>query len=134
MALLKEMQLFIYGSMLDDFYLAVSTSTFKQETKIDLEQTADNCIKIFESKGAKNIVTKTDDFDTQKGITGKKVYGTMTFIDKSKSRSTKMFYEVLLFSQNNGIQQITIMHKEEDKYGQKIAERVLNSVELKVAE
>ena len=134
MALLKEMQLFIYGSMLDDFYLAVSTSTFKQETKIDLQQTADNCIKIFESKGAKNIVTKTDDFDTQKGITGKKVYGTMTFIDKSKSRSTKMFYEVLLFSQNNGIQQITIMHKEEDKYGQKIAERVLNSVELKVAE
>jgi len=134
MALLKEMQLFIYGSMLDDFYLAVSTSSFKQETKIDLQQTADNCIKIFESKGAKNIVTKTDDFDTQKGITGKKVYGTMTFIDKSKSRSTKMFYEVLLFSQNNGIQQITIMHKEEDKYGQKIAERVLNSVELKVAE
>ncbi len=134
MALLKEMQLFIYGSLLDDFYLAVSTSTFKQETKIDLQQTADNCIKIFESKGAKNIVTKTDDFDTQKGITGKKVYGTMTFIDKSKSRSTKMFYEVLLFSQNNGIQQITIMHKEEDKYGQKIAERVLNSVELKVAE
>jgi hypothetical protein len=76
---------------------------------------------------------KTEDFDTQDGISGKKAYGTMTMLDKIKGQSTKMYYEVLVFSQNNGVQQITILHKEGDEYGQKIMERVLNSVELQKA-
>ena len=77
---------------------------------------------------------KTEDFDTQKGISGKKAYGTMTVLDKIKGRSAKMYYEVLLFSQNGGLQTIMVMHREDDKYGQQIAERMLNSVELQTAE
>jgi hypothetical protein len=130
MALLKEMQIFQYGSMIDDFYIAVSTATFKQETQVDLTQTAEGSVKIFESLGAQNILVKTEDFDTQKGIQGKKAYGTMTMVDKVKGKSTKMYYEILIFSQSNGIQQITVMHREDDKYGKEIMDRVLNSVEL----
>lgn len=133
MANFKEMQVFMYGSMLDDFYIGVSTTTFKQEMKIDLQQTAENSIKIFETKGAQNVIVKTEDFDTQDGITGKKAYGTMTMLDKIKGESTKVYYEILVFAQNNGVQQITIIHKEGDEYGQKIMERVLNSVELQKA-
>jgi hypothetical protein len=133
MANFKEMQVFMYGSMLDDFYIGVSTTTFKQEMKIDLQQTAENSIKIFETKGAQNVIVKTEDFDTQDGISGKKAYGTMTMLDKIKGESTKVYYEVLVFAQNNGVQQITILHKEGDEYGQKIMERVLNSVELQKA-
>ncbi len=133
MAMIKEMQVFLYGSMMDDFYVLVSTSTFKQEMKIDLQQTAENSIKVFEAKGAQNVIVKTEDFDTQDGITGKKAYGTMTMLDKIKGQSTKMYYEILVFAQNNGVQQITILHKEGDEYGQKIMERVLNSVELQKA-
>jgi hypothetical protein len=133
MANFKEMQVFMYGSMLDDFYIGVSTTTFKQETKIDLEQTAENSIKIFETKGAQNVIVKTEDFDTQDGISGKKAYGTMTMLDKIKGASTKVYYEILVFAQNNGVQQITILHREGDEYGQKIMERVLNSVELQKA-
>jgi hypothetical protein len=130
MALLKDVQIFLYGSMLDDFYIGVSTATFKQETQVDLDQAAEGSVKIFETRGAKNILYKTDDFDTQKGIKGKKVYGTMTMIDKVKGKSTKMYYEILIFAQSNGIQQITVMHREDDKYGKEIMDRVLNSVEL----
>jgi hypothetical protein len=133
MANFKEMQVFMYGSMLDDFYIGVSTTTFKQEMKIDLQQTAENSIKIFETKGAQNVIVKTEDFDTQDGISGKKAYGTMTILDKIKGESTKVYYEILVFAQNNGVQQITILHKEGDEYGQKIMERVLNSVELQKA-
>ena len=133
MALLKEMQIFIYGSMIDNFYLGVSTATFKQETQIDLEQAAEGSLKVFEAQGARNIIVKTEDFDTQKGISGKKAYGTLVMIDKNNGKSTKLYYEILVFAQSNGLQQITIMHEEGDKYGKQIAERVLNSVELKIA-
>jgi hypothetical protein len=130
MALLKEMQIFQYGSAIDDFYIAVSTTSFKQETQIDLTQAAEGSIKVFEAQGGQNILVKTEDFDTQKGIKGKKAYGTMTMMDKIKGKSTKMYYEILVFSQNNGLQQITVMHREDDKYGKEIMNRVLNSVEL----
>jgi len=133
MALLKEMQIFIYGSMIDNFYLGVSTATFKQETQINLEQAAEGSLKVFETQGARNIIVKTEDFDTQKGISGKKAYGTLVMIDKNNGKSTKLYYEILVFAQSNGLQQITIMHEEGDKYGKQIAERVLNSVELKIA-
>lgn len=134
MALIKEMQIFTYGSMIDDFYVGISTSTFKEETKIDLEQAAEGSIKIFETQGASNILVKTEEFDTQKGITGRKAYGTLSMVDKVSGKSTKMYYEILIFAQSNGIQQITILQREEDQYAKKIGERMLNSVELKVAE
>ena len=133
-ALIKDMQLFGYGSILDDFYITVSTITYKQETQIDLDKTAEEYLKIMESQGAQNMIVKTEDFDTQKGISGKKAYGTMTVINKIKGKSTKMYYELLLFSQNGGLQTLLVLHREEDKYGQQIAERMLNSVELQTAE
>ena len=133
-ALLKEMQMFIYGSMMDDFYILVSTSKFKQPVQVDLDKSLEGTLKVMETKGAQNIIVKTEDFDTQNGIAGRKAYGTMTMLDPIKKKSTKMYYELLVFSQEGGIQQIMIMHQEEDKFGIQIAERVLNSVELKKAQ
>ena len=134
MALIKEMQTFGYGSLLEDFYTTVSTVTYKQETQIDLDKTAEGYMKVMESQGAQNIIVKTEDFNTQKGISGKKAYGTMVVLDKINGKSTKMYYELLLFSQNGGLQTILVMHREDDKYGQQIAEKMLNSVELQTAQ
>ena len=133
-ALIKEMQVFSYGSLLDDFYVTINTATYKQEVQPDLNLAADASLKVLESQGATNILVKTEDYDTQKGITGKKAYGTMTMIDKIKGTSNKMYYELLLFGQNNGLQQIMVLHRDDDKYGKQITERILNSVELKVAD
>lgn len=133
-ALIKDMQLFEYGSILENFNIAVSTLSYKQEVQLDLDKAAEAFLKSLESQGAQNIIVKTENFDTQQGIKGKKAYGTMTALDKIKGKSTKMYYELLLFGQNNGLQQILIVHQEGDKYGQQIGERILNSVELKMAQ
>ncbi|MGV3697814.1 hypothetical protein [Flavobacterium sp.] len=133
-ALIKEMQTFMYGSLLEDFYITVSTVTYKQETQIDLDKTAEGYLQVMEAQGAQNIIVKTEDFGTQKGIEGKKAYGTMTVLDKANGKSTKMYYQLLLFSQNGGLQTILVMHREGDKYGRQIAERMLNSVELQTTQ
>ncbi|WP_396156117.1 hypothetical protein [Flavobacterium sp.] len=133
-ALIKDMQLFEYGSILEDFNIGVSTLSYKQQVQLDLDKAAEAFLKSLESQGAQNIIVKTEDFDTQQGIKGKKAYGTMTVLNKIKGKSTKMYYELLLFGQNNGLQQILILHREDDKYGQQIGERILNSVELKVTQ
>ena len=45
-----------------------------------------------------------------------------------------MYYETIIFSQDGGLQQINIVQKQGDKYAKEIAERIMNSIELKRAD
>ncbi|KDN55228.1 hypothetical protein [Flavobacterium seoulense] len=131
LALVKEMQSFVYGSMIDQFYLMVSTLKYKQETQVDLKKSVEVYLQTLESQGAQNMIVKQEDFETKEGITGVKAYGTFTRVNPENNDRDRMYYEVLLFAQEGGLQQILILHQEGDKYANEISERVLSSVELK---
>lgn len=133
MALIKEMQLFAYGSMVDNFFVTVSTSKFKTPTEIDLAKALEGSLKVIESQGGQNIIVKQEDFQTGQGIQGVKGYGTMTILNPVDKTSTKAYYELLLFKQDQGLQQILIIHEEGDTYANDITTRILNSVELRKA-
>ena len=77
------------------------------------------------------MVVQQEDYQTREGISGQKGYGTFDQIDPESKKSQKVYYEVLFFSQDSGLQQIMIFHKEGDEYANQIAERILESVELK---
>jgi hypothetical protein len=141
MALIKEMQSFAFGGLMDNFYIMVSTFQYKQDPNageeskgIDLSKALDGSLKAIESQGAQNMIVKQEDFETKEGIKGIKGYGTFSKIDGINKSSTKLYYEVLLFSQEGGLQQIMIVHEEGDKYANEISDRVLSSVELKKAQ
>lgn len=131
MALIKEMQSFVYGSLIDNFYLMVSTFKYKQEGQIDLKKSMDGSLQAMESQGAQNMIVKQEDYETKEGVTGLKAYGTFTRISPITNDKERMYYEVLMFSHEGGLQQILILHQEGDKYANEISERVLSSVELK---
>ena len=133
MALIKEMQLFVYGSMIDNFYVTVSTSKFKNPVEIDLAKALEGTLKIIEAQGGQNIIVKQEDFQTNQGIQGLKGYGTMSVLNPTNKTSTKAYYEILLFKQDQGLQQIMILHEEGDTYANDITTRILNSVELRKA-
>ncbi|MFV8324629.1 hypothetical protein [Flavobacterium sp. ZS1P14] len=133
MALIKEMQSFVYGSVSDHFYLLVSTLKYKKETEIDLAKSMDGALQSLEAQGAQNMIVKQEDFETKEGIKGLKAYGTFSKIDGDKQSSVKLYYEALLFSQEGGLQQILLFHEEGDTYANDISKRVLSSVELKQA-
>ncbi len=134
MTLIKEMQSFAYGSLMGNFYIMVSTFNYKQETQIDLSKALDVTLKSIESQGVQNMIVKQEDFETKEGIKGIKGYGTFSKIDGVSKSSTKLYYEVLLFRQEGGLQQIMIVHEEGDKYANEISDRILSSVELKKAQ
>ena len=133
-AVIKEMEMFGYGSLLDSFYVMVSTVKAKEPKDIDLNVVAEGSIKAVEAQGAQNMLVKQEEFSTNEGITGLKVYGTMTMLDMKKQSSQKMYYEMLLFKQDGGLQQLIIAHRDDDKYGKEILDRIMNSVELKKAQ
>jgi len=133
MALIKEMQSFGYGSLFDNFYIMVSTMKYKKEGALDLSKAIEGSLKVLETQGAQNMIVKEEDFQTNNGITGKKGYGTFSRIDAGSQSSSKIYYEILLFGQEGGLQQIMIFHEEGDKYATELTDRVMNSVELKTA-
>jgi len=90
----------------------------------------DGALQSMESQGAQNMIVKQEDFETKEGIKGIKGYGTFSKIDGENQNSTKLYYEVLIFSQEGGLQQIMIVHEEGDKYANEISDRILASVEL----
>lgn len=130
MALIKEMQSFAYGSLIDNFYIMVSTLHYKQDTQIDLEKSLDGALQFMEAQGAQNMIVKKEEYETQAGIKGIKGYGTFSQIDANSQSSTKLYYEILIFSQEGGLQQIMIVHQEGDEYANQISDRIMNSVEL----
>jgi hypothetical protein len=130
MALIKDMQSFAYGSFIDNFYIMVSTFSFKQETQMDLSKALEGSIKMMELQGGQNMIVKQEDFETKEGIKGIKGYGTFSKINDITKTSTKIYYEILLFSQNGGLQQIILLHEEGDQYANEISDRILTSVEL----
>lgn len=126
MALIKGMQMFGYGSIFEYFYITVSTTEFKKETNVDLSKALEGTVKTLEAQGVQNMIVRQGEFSTEQGIKGIKGFGTMMVQDE------RLYFEILLFSQAGGLQQIMIVHKEADERAQKIAERMLESVELKL--
>jgi hypothetical protein len=131
LALIKEMNSFTYGSVSDNFYLMVSTLKYKQDsTAVDLKKSLEVSLQTLESQGAQNMIVKQEDFETREGVSGIKGYGTFSRVNDKSIGSEKLYYEIVLFSQEGGLQQIMIFHEDGDSYANEIADRVFNSVEL----
>ncbi len=129
-AMLKDLQMFSYGSLTDNFYVIVSTNQYKEQIDLSLEKAIEGILATMETRGAQNMLVKQESYETDLGITGVKAFGTFTRENDSGKRQ-KIYYELLLFKQENGLQQILVSHLEDDVYGQQVRERIVNSVELK---
>lgn len=125
-----DMQMFGYGAMMDHFYIAVMTTKFKEEIKIELAQALEGSLKMMEANGAQNILVKQEEFSTKEGFDGLKGYGTMDILDPITKKSRKAYYEVIFFGQEGGLQQIIVLHEEGDEIANEITERIMNSVEI----
>ncbi len=131
-AVLKEFQMFGFGGLTDEVYILVSTNKFKDTTDVNLDLVVEGSIKDWEAKGAQNILVKKEEFTTKAGISGIRAYGTMAVLDGFAKRSSKLYYEMLYFKQDQGLQQVFVAHEEGDESGQEILERVISSVELQI--
>jgi len=129
--MLKEASVFAYGSLQSNFYIVVATATPKQELDYDLQKGLEEVIDKF---GGQNVVLKQEEFQTKMGISGLKGFGTMVLLDPVLKSSVKLYFEVILFKENGGYQQVILFHEEGDKYGEQISERVMNSFEFKKGE
>lgn len=129
---INEIQAFEYNSGMSLFNVGATSITLNQEVEPDFAQTIDQIVKNFEIQGAKNIITKQEEFVTISGVKGLKVYGSGKFAVPGSQDLVKGKYAILLFG-GKGFQQYVILSwKEDDTYAQEIIDRILTTVEVKV--
>lgn len=127
---------FGYGSLIDKFNVVVATTKYKNlgKNKIGVKQAIDGNLKMYEAAGAKNIFTKNEQFVTPNGAEGIKVYGTLSMPIPNTDKLEKGKYVILGFTAENIMQQIVLTWRESDAYADQMAQRILESVELKKEE
>ncbi len=122
---------FMYGSLISNFYVVVSTIKFNDEVNFNLDTAVDGVYQNLENQGARNIIIKEEDFSTISGAEGIKVYGTLNVENPVTRQNVQKQYMILNLAENKGFQQITVIFNEDDSYAEEISERIINSVELK---
>ncbi len=135
---------FTEGEITDPLYVWLNTMMLKQSTQgqqkgqasADLEALMDEALTNLEKRGAKNMLVKRESFETQKGITGLKAYGKFNVqVSDDKVLKKASNYELLLFAQKGGIQQVLVVYQEDDgRFAEDVKDRIINSVELEISE
>jgi hypothetical protein len=130
-AAINEMQSFAYRNTAGLFTKGTTSITFTEQVEPDFNQTIEQILKNFEDQGAKNIITKQEEFNTVSGVKGLKVYGSGKFSVPESQELTKGKYAVLLFGGKGFQQYVILTWLEDDSYAEEMVERILTTVEVK---
>jgi len=137
-------QEFRYGTFEDPFYINLSfdfpktqpntpqtPSADPQEADLEKGQELVNTIiSNFEAQGAVNIFMKNDALTLPSGLPVAKIYGTLDYPKKGQEARTRCNFSSYLFAFDQGTIILTLMYEKQDRYGEEIEERIVNSLEL----
>ena len=131
-ATINELQMFGYRSSIGLFTIVSSSTTLANpEQEPAFEQAIEAGIKQFEKNGAKNIITKQEEFTTVSGIKGIRVYGSGKFAVPESEELIRGKYTIIMFGGKGFQQQVIISWLEDDVYAQEIVDRILATLEVK---
>lgn len=125
-----DKETYSFGTLYQSIYVTLNQVRFKETQDIDLDAVVDGIYNNLEERGAYNIITKSEEFETIGGVKGKKVFGSFSIENPITKKDIKKEYQIVNFGRG-GFQQIVIFHDRDDEYGEKIANRILNAVEFK---
>ena len=130
-ATIKEMQAFAYRNPSALFTVATTSILLAQPEEPDYEKSSEQILQNFEAQGARNIITKQEEFTTRTGVRGVKLYGSGKFAVPDSEQLVNGKYAVLFFGGKGFQQNLILSWQADDPYAEQIVERILNSVEVK---
>lgn len=129
----RAKDVFTFGDMKSPIYIMVSTFRFGEGQQIELDSAMDAILNEMEADGAKNLLVMRDDFETGKGINGIRATGEFNLqVSEKKVLKKTSSYELLLFAQQNGLQEVLIVFQDDEKYAPQIVKRIIESIELEI--
>lgn len=124
----KSGQRFYYEHPDGLLFIEVETKTFTSEVAPDFNALTEKGLQNLESLGAKNIITKQENFEAQEGVKGIKTFGTADFKRPGDKELTKEDYILLYFGGKGYVQSIGMRWIDQDEYAAKISEKIMSSI------
>ncbi len=132
MAAIQDLDAFSYDNPKAHLSIAALSTLFnKTDTPPDFEAAVDQVLAGFEQNGARNIITKQEEFTTISGVQGIRVFGRGEFRLPDSDEYLRGRYTILLFGGNGFMQQVIISWEDGDDYAEEIVERILKTIEVK---
>src|SRR5690606_10800424 len=129
----ESRNLFTYGEMKDKLFISISTVKFPKEQHPELATALENALMELELNGAKNMIVKRDEFETDHGITGVRAHGEFNLlVSENRVLKNASQYELVVFAQENGLQQVLVVYQDDGRFAEEIKNRIFQSVELEV--
>lgn len=123
---------FVYQNTATNLIINLSTTAVQTDENTDLEQIFNRKIQLLEqSLGAKDVKSQAEKF-TQEGIEGLRGSGTFSALRPGTEKEELFQFEIYIFLQKNGVQEISVIYENGEEYGEKIARRVFESTQLNV--
>lgn len=128
----SQTSLFTYANVRTQLIIAVGTTATQTNDSLNLDHLMKYKLELIGKQyGAKDITYNPSEF-TQSGVRGIRATGTLNATNFVLNESIKMQYDMYVFVQNNGIQEVSVLYKDGDEYGAKINQRVIESIQLNV--
>lgn len=127
----SEMHDFEFSSEDNWFLIGATSLTLARKEEPDYGTAVENILKEFEKKGARNIITKEEEYTTISGVTGIKIYGSGTFVDQGSGEAVKGQYAIFIFGGDGFQQRVVVSWQEGDPYASEMAERIIRSIDVK---
>ena len=100
------------------------------QQKEKIQELINEIINDFQYRGAVNILIKEEEITTLSGLPALKIFGTLDYPKKGKNKRVRCNYTTHLFDFEQGGINLTLLYEKEDRYGEEIEKRVMNSFEL----
>lgn len=97
----------------------------------DFAKSVEEVLLAMEQAGARNIITKQEEFTTTSGVKGVKVFGTGRLPIPGSTKSIEGEYNILIFGGKGFLQQAFLSWERGDPYSESIVSRVLQSLDVK---
>lgn len=129
----SQTSVFAYSNLKTQLIITVGTTATQTNDSINLDQMLKYKLDLTAKQyGAKDVTYNAEEF-TQNGVRGIRGTGTLVAQNFVSGEAIKMQYDMYVFIQQNGIQEVSVLYKEGDEYGAKIDQRIIETIQLNVA-
>tara|TARA_R110000850_G_scaffold271031_2_gene404712 strand:- start:105158 stop:106798 length:1641 start_codon:yes stop_codon:yes gene_type:complete len=124
---------FTFGDIQKELFIYVGSSKVSDPGQVNLEAVLEEKLVLLEENGATNMIVKDEPFTTKEGVEGIRASGEFNVkLGENKYKQDKSEYELFLFAQDGGIQEVLIVIEKQDFHAQQIKERIFKSIEIEV--
>ncbi|NND15026.1 MAG: hypothetical protein HKN89_01730 [Eudoraea sp.] len=125
---LQSIQAFEFRSDETLFYVGAQSINLTNQAEPMFKESVDLILKMFEDEGARNIITKQEEFTSANDIKGARMYGSGMFQIPDSNKTVKGKYSIMLFG-GQGFQQVIVLSwLDNDAYTTQIAEKIMRSI------